>query len=145
VVQGVVAHRQRLGGVLELTGLVLAIAAMLGFKRLAHREFERDRTPLPFADIHRTVQDQISIGVFNEVWSKLGESFSIDPKLIRPNDKLKSLADLDSWDLGRGEDALTQWLAQRNSGTPPALDTVLDLARWVETSASGVSRSATSS
>jgi hypothetical protein len=126
-------------------GLVLAIVAVLGFKALARKGFARGRTPVPLADIHRTVQDQISIGVFNEVWSKLGELFSIDPKLIRPDDKLKKLADIDSWELGRGEDALRQWIAQKDVGTPPVLDTVLDLARWIEVSASGAPASTASS
>jgi len=121
-------------GTYLIIGLVLAIAAVLGFKRLARKGFEHGRTPLPLVDIHRMVQDQISISVFNEVWSKLGEAFSIDSKLIRPDDKLKTFASLDSWDLGRGEEALGQWLQKRGAGTPPTFETVLDLARWVEKS-----------
>lgn len=117
-----------------LVCLMLAIAAVLGFKWLARWGFERGRTPLPLADIHGTVQDQISIDTFTEVWSKFGEAFSIDPKLIRPDDKLKRFASLDSWDLGRGEERLGQWLTQRRRATPPALETVLDLAKWFEAS-----------
>lgn len=128
-------------GTYLVIALALAIAAVLAFKKLARRAFERGRAPMQLVDIYRTVQDQISVGVFNEVWSMLGEAFSIDPKLIRPEDKLKSFAALDSWDLGRGEDVIGRWLTQRNAGTPPTFDTVLDLAQWVETSASRLSAS----
>lgn len=126
-------------------GLVLAVAAVLGFKKLARRSLERGRTPAPLVEIHRSIQGEVSIHVFNEVWSKLGESFSIDPRLIRPEDKLKTLTGLDSWDLGHGEDALGQWLAKKTAVRPPLLETVLDLAKWVEASASQEAASRASS
>ena len=99
---------------------------------MIRKAFAKGRAPQSLADMHVTVQGQVSSAVFNEVWSKVGEAFSIDPRLIRPNDTLKSLSSIDSWDLGEGGDALSRWLEREQLGKPPALETMLDLAKWVE-------------
>ncbi|WP_143694614.1 hypothetical protein [Variovorax sp. JS1663] len=112
--------------------VLTAIIALLIFKRLARRSFERGREPQPLAEMHAPIRDQVSAEVFKEVWSKVGEVFAIDPHLIRSTDTLKTLANMDSWDLGEGGDALSRWLEQEQLGKPPALETVLDLAKWVQ-------------
>lgn len=113
---------------------VLGVAAIWSFRTLARKSFLKEREPKQLTEIHSEVQDQVSPEVFNEVWSKVGDAFTIDPRLIRPDDTLKSLSSIDSWDLGKGEDALDQWIEQEHLGKPPTLTTVLDLARWVQTS-----------
>jgi hypothetical protein len=112
--------------------LVLATAVVLSFRLLARRSFKRGRELQSLSDMHAAVKDRVSSEVFNEVWSKVGEAFSIDPRALRPTDTLKSLHGIDSWDLGKGGDALNQWLAQKQLGKPPHLETVLDLAIWVQ-------------
>lgn len=119
-------------GMWLVIGLVLATVVVLGSKALTRKAFAKGRAPQSLADMHVTVQGQVSSAVFNEVWSKVGEAFSIDPRLIRPNDTLKSLSSIDSWDLGEGGDALSRWLEREQLGKPPALETMLDLAKWVE-------------
>jgi hypothetical protein len=114
--------------------LVVSVVSVLAFKALARRSHVRGREPQSLADMHSSIKDQVSQEVFNEVWLKIGEAFSIDPRLIRPSDLLRSLSNIDSWDLGEGEDALNLWLDQKHLGTPPPLETVLDLAKWVEAS-----------
>lgn len=87
-----------------------------------------------FYPLPSEVRNRVSAEVFNEVWSKVGDAFSIDPRLVRPDDTLKSLNAIDSWNLGKGGDALSQWLENKQLGKPPALETVLDLALWIEAS-----------
>lgn len=113
---------------------VLGVAAIWSFRTLSRKSFLKEREPRQLTEIHSEVQDQVSPEVFNEVWSEIGDAFAIDPRLIRPDDTLKVLSSIDSWDLGKGEDALGQWIEQQHLGKPQKLTTVLDLARWVQTS-----------
>ena len=112
--------------------LVAAVLAVVIFKGLTRKSFGHGREPQSLANMHAQVQDQVSADVFKEVWSKVGEVFAIDPQLIRSTDALKSFASIDSWDLGEGGDALSHWLEQRRLGKPPGLETMLDLANWVQ-------------
>ncbi|WP_426398204.1 hypothetical protein ACN9M1_05885 [Ralstonia sp. R-29] len=114
--------------------VAVAIVAVLGFKALARKSFGKEREPLSLVEIYALVNNRVSAEVFNEVWSKVGDAFSIDPRLVRPDDTLKSLNAIDSWDLGKGGDTLSQWLENKQLGKPPALETVLDLALWIEAS-----------
>lgn len=119
-------------GVWLLALILLAILIIWSFRTVARKSFLKGRKPKQLAEIHAKVQDQVSADVFNEVWSKVGEAFTIDPRLIEPGDTLKVLSSIDSWDLGKGEDALGQWIEQEHLGRPPALITVLDLAKWIQ-------------
>ena len=113
---------------------VLGVAVVWFFRTRSRKSFLKEREPRQLTEIHSEVQDKVSSEVFNEVWSKIGEAFVIDPRLIRPDDTLKVLSTIDSWDLGKGEDVLCQWIEQEHLGKPPSLTTVIDLARWVQTS-----------
>jgi hypothetical protein len=114
--------------------LVCAISAVLIFKVLAKRSILRGRTPLPLEDIHGTVKDDLSFGVFSEVWAVLGKAYSVDPMLLRPTDTFQALGKMDSWTLGSGEDAIEDWLRKCGLGTPPQLHTLLEFAKWVQSS-----------
>jgi len=113
---------------------VLGVAVVWFFRTRSRKAFLKEREPKQLTEIHSEVQDQVSLEVFNDVWSKIGEAFAIDPRLIRPDDTLKVLSSIDSWDLGKSEDALGHWIEQERLGKPPTLTTVIDLARWVQTS-----------
>jgi len=119
-------------GIWLAIGVALATVFVLGSRALSRKTFAKGRVPQSLAELHAQVQTQVSAVVFNEVWSKIGEVFSIDPRLIRPDDTLKSLSGIDSWDLGEGGDALGQWLERKQLGTPPPLETMLDLVKWVD-------------
>jgi hypothetical protein len=86
--------------------------------------------------IQDQVRDQVSGKVVNEVWSKVGEAFNIDMRLIEPSDTLSTLSKIDSWDLGNGEDTLTQWMQQESLGELKEGVTMLDLAKLVESNRS---------
>ena len=119
-------------GIWLLILFALSAVVILCFRALSRKSFLKGREPKPLVDIHAEVQDQVSVDVFNEVWLKVGEIFAIDPGLIKPTDTLKAFGSVDSWDLGKGEDALGQWIEQERLGTPPTLTTMLDLAKWVQ-------------
>lgn len=121
-------------GILFGIVIALAVVSVLIFKTLARRSFKKNREPQSLSDMYVSLKDQVSSEVFNEVWLKIGESYSIDPQLIRPTDTLQALSDLDSWDLGKGDDALNLWLEHEHLGSPPVLENVLDLAKWIQVS-----------
>lgn len=121
-------------GVWLVTLLLVCAASIWYFRRRARKSFLKGREPKQLREIYAEVRDQLSVEVFNEVWSKVGEAFSIDPRLIKPDDTLKTLSSIDSWDLGKGDDALSQWIERERLGKLPTLSTMLDLAKWVQTS-----------
>src|SRR5579885_1734256 len=91
------------------------------------------RPLMSLEELHAPVKDRVSFEVFSEVWTVLGRAYGIDPRLIQPADTFAELSKADSWDLGKGEDALTEWIDQRGLGRPTQQpQTVLDLATWVQ-------------
>ncbi|MEZ5531550.1 MAG: hypothetical protein R3E69_04135 [Steroidobacteraceae bacterium] len=122
--------------------LVSAISAVLFFKMVAKRSIVRGRTPLSLEDIHGTVKDDVSFGVFSEVWAILGKAYSVDPMLLRPTDTFQALGKVDSWALGSGEDAMEDWLRKSGLGAPPQLHTLLEFATWVQSSRASSAASA---
>lgn len=121
--------------------LICAISAVLIFKVLAKRSLLRGRALLPLEDIHGPVKDDVSFGVFSEVWTVLGKAYSVNPMLLRPTDTSLALSKVDSWTLGSGENAIEDWLRNCGLGAPPRLHTLLEFAKWVQSSrASGAAR-----
>ncbi|QKD85437.1 hypothetical protein [Xanthomonas axonopodis] len=112
--------------------LIFGVFVILCCRAAARRRFMKGRYPRTLLDIHKEVHDQVSFDVLSDVWSRIGEAFSIDPKIINPDDKMKTLDDIDSWDLGKGSDALNRWIEQEQFGIPPAFVTVLDFAKWIQ-------------
>lgn len=115
-------------------GLAVAIAAVVIFKALAKRSALQGRTPLRIEDIYGSVKDEVSFEVFSQVWSVIGKAYSIDPQLLRPTDTFLTLGKMDSWTLGKGEDDVEKWLKERGIGLPPQQQTVIEFARWVQSS-----------
>ena len=145
-----VAHRHCARGQNEVCamGWLLAIALvcgsglMLGFRALTKRSFLKKRMPSSLEELHAPVKDRVSFEVFSEVWAVLGKAYDVDPRLIRPADTFDELSKADSWVLGKGEDALTEWADERGFGRPAQrLQTVLDLAAWVQQQSAPAHRS----
>ena len=88
---------------------------------------------MTFEEIHRSVAGKVALDTFTKVFHALGEAYSVDPRLIRPEDSLKKLLDADSWVLDAGTEKLNRWLTsigiERISDQP---STVLDLLVLVE-------------
>ena len=119
-------------------GLWLAIAVAVGIaavvvaRALARKRFAADRQPIPLDVLVNQVDASLSADVVSEVWTEIGAAYGIDPQLIRPDDTLKGLAAIDSWDLGKGGDKLNDWLRSKNLAGKPQITTVKDLALWVQ-------------
>lgn len=115
-------------------GVAVAISAVLVFKALAKRSILRGRTSLPLEEIYAAVKDEVSYEVFKEVWTVLGKAYSLDAGMLRPMDTFLALGKMDSWTLGKGEDDIGEWLKARGLGNPPQLHTLLEFAKWVQSS-----------
>lgn len=115
-------------------GLAAAVAAVVIGKSLATKSALRGRTPEPLETLYGPVRDQVSFEIFSEVLSVLGRVYSIDPRLLRPTDTFAALGKIDSWTLGQAEDQVGKWLKEKGVEAPPRLQTVLDLARCVQSS-----------
>ena len=88
---------------------------------------------MTFDEIHRSVAGNVTLDTFTKVFHALGEAYSVDPRLIRPEDSLKKLLDADSWALDAGTEKLNRWLT--SVGIEKVTDqpsTVLDLLVLVE-------------
>lgn len=115
--------------VLAISGAILV--AVLGY--VSKRQLTSNREPLDFETIHSRVSDKVNFDVFREVLYEIGRAYSVDPKLIRPEDSLAKFAESDSWQLGAGTEKLSQWLIEnRVNGHSTPASTVLDLAQRVE-------------
>lgn len=111
-----------------------AVFLVLFFRLHERNVFLKGRKPRSLVDIYALVKDQISFQVFEEVWLKIGQAYSIDPKLIRPEDKMMSLSKIDSWDLDKGAQEVDKWLQDNGLNLqilPPTL-TILDIAKRVQ-------------
>ena len=92
--------------------VAIAVAAVLvgAFTFLARRRAVGGRTPMNLEEIHRSVASNVTLDTFTKVFHALGEAYSVDQRLIRPEDSLKKLLDMDSWVLDAGTDKLNRWL-----------------------------------
>lgn len=113
--------------------ILVAVLAVIAFRLFAMRRIVQKRLPIDISDIHRTVADKVSLDTVKLVLLELGSAYSVDPRLVRPEDSLKRFFDLDSWDLGVGTEKLSQWLKsigiEKIDAQP---ETVLDLLILVE-------------
>lgn len=126
-----------------LIAVAVGVALVLGFQRFAKRTFVAGRTPAPLEEIYSPVKDQVSFEVFTDVWNTLGRAYAVDPRLLRPDDAFLALQKMDSWTLGKGEDDLGKWLTRRGLGTPPQLQTLIEFARWAQSSTATTTGAAT--
>lgn len=109
-----------------------ALLVFLG-KFIAKKKIIVGRRPLPFEDIQRLTNPAVSIQTLSYVLTMLGNSYRLDPHLIRTDDRLKKFFDLDSWTLGLGTERINKWLADEGvTERPGQLVTVLDLMIFLE-------------
>jgi len=117
-------------GVAVATALVVVLVS----RALARRQFAVGRQAIPLDELAGQFDGELSADIIKEVWTAVGAAYDIDPKLLRPTDNLKQLAEIDSWDLGRGGDRLDDWLKEKQLEGKPQNTTIKDLAIWVQSS-----------
>jgi len=114
---------------------VLSVAALLVFggKLLARRKIVAGRQPLSFDEIQRLSNAEVRLSTLTRVLTKLGESYGLNPQLIRPTDRLQLFYDLDTWTLGLSAERINKWLTEEGvTAIDPQPTTVLDLIRLFE-------------
>jgi len=106
------------------------------FRFLVKKKIESLHERVELNEIYLTVSDSISIKNFTDVFNALGDSYSIDPRVLRPEDSLSKLDKLDSWVLGAGADKMNKWLECRGlSDFEAEPRTIYDLLFLVESQA----------
>jgi len=120
--------------------IILGIAwfvFLFAYKRIIRKQSFRDRKPMTFEEIYNAYVKNYDIRyeTFIEVFKALGNSYSVNPQLIRPTDHLKIFFDIDSWDLDAGTDKINDWLVKTLKIENPnkEIKTVSDLLILVET------------
>lgn len=103
---------------MELSGwlggavVVAAVAVITAARWMSKRDVLRGREPVGLAEMYQQGHRlEGSYEVFERVFNMVGEAYHVDPRLLRPSDKLKKLYDLDSWDLGEGTEQLNRRIA----------------------------------
>lgn len=114
---------------------LIAIAAtlVLGFRFIAKRRAVGGRTPRELIELHRSIAEKVGFETFEQVYRAIGDAYSVDPRLIRSDDSLKKLLDMDSWVLDAGTEKLNERLrALGVEEEEQRISTVLDLLLLVE-------------
>lgn len=114
--------------------LILMSVVIVGFfLSRERRKITRGREPKSVAAIYESISENVSFDVFRDLLQEMGNAYSLNPELIRPDDDLKSFARYDSWRLGDGTERLERWMLENGvDASHIAAETVLDLARIVE-------------
>lgn len=118
-----------------------AIVSLVALRQVSKKRALADRRPVPLEEIHALLNGALTFDILNEVWTRLGASYSIDPRLIRPNDPISLFKRIDSWALWKGTDAIDEWLRGLDLSELPARqpETVYDLAAWIQSARPGAS------
>jgi hypothetical protein len=120
-------------GALWLVLIVAGVAAVLIFGYMHKRRLTMGREAIELMVIHGQVADQVSFEVLRDVLSQIGHAYSIDPRMIRPEDALERFSDTDSWMLDAGTERLNKWLIENGlEDSPTSAKTVLDLALLIQ-------------
>lgn len=91
--------------------LVASLLCLAGW-RLSRRKLA-NRTQLPVSEIVSGLPSTISQKEASEVLAKIGESFGVQPGLLRLDDPISVLTGMDSWKLGEGQEKFEAWLKGR--------------------------------
>lgn len=120
------------GAFVWLIVLVVSCVAVFAFRRNEVRKVIKDRQPQEIELMRERMNDDAEFSAFHDVVRAIGSNYAIDPRLIRPEDSLESLARIDAWSLGGGADNLSDWLAREGvTALSKSVVTVADLAREV--------------
>lgn len=118
------------GGVLWLTLVGAGIASIVGFMYFSRRKLTAGREPMDMEAVHAYVSAEVSLEGLRDVLNSVGQAFSIDPRLLRPEDSLTGLLNADSWQLDAGTEKINKWLADKGLEERLAPEaTILDLAK----------------
>lgn len=122
-------------GLLLLGLIVIGTALVAVLRYRAKRRIARRHAAIELTEIHRLVAGSVSRETLQQVFIALGAAYSIDPRVIRPQDPLKALLDMDSWSLDGGTEKMNKWLQSVGvNGNAAPSSTVLDLLMLVEQS-----------
>jgi hypothetical protein len=77
--------------------LAAAIVSLVALRQISRTRAFADRRALPLEEIHASLKGDLTFDILNEVWTRLGASYSVDPLLIRPNDPISLSNGVDSW------------------------------------------------
>lgn len=95
-------------------GLIfISVLLVVLFRRQSKKQLITGRDSLDFSDIYSSVDKKISFDTFSEVLNVLGNSYSVNPQLLRPTDSLQKIHKMDSWSLGAGDEKMGQWLMDK--------------------------------
>lgn len=119
--------------IMSLLAVLIASLAIVLFRKREERAFLRGRTPVSIAELNIKLSREVGNTSLEDVLAAIGSGYSINPRLIRPEDQIKTFAKMDSWLLGRGEERLSEWL--RVQGVSEQFNesaTVLDIVQAVD-------------
>jgi len=123
------------GGPLFLVLIFCGVAAVAFFGWASRLHLVADRKVVDLDELYIFVSSKVDIKVFRAVMRGVGESYSINPELIRPEDPLSRFIKADSWLLGAGTERLNDWLSDNGLDAHLASSlTVLELAQALEDS-----------
>lgn len=100
------------GAAIFIGAILLASLLCLVGWRLSRRKLV-NRTPPPVSKIVSELLPKISQKDAIEILNKIGESFDIQPGLLRLDDPVSVLMGMDSWKLGDGQEKLEARLKVR--------------------------------
>ncbi|HEX7817224.1 hypothetical protein [Dyella sp.] len=109
------------------------MAGLIG-RYLSGNKFKQ-RRPLLLSEIVKGLPPEVPQKEAFDVLTKVGESFGVQPELLRLEDSISTLTGMDSWRLGRGQEIFEAWL--RGLGVnrlPNDLKTIGDLIAAVASS-----------
>lgn len=94
--------------------IVVAVVVVTAARWMGKRSILSGRKPISLAEMYQqdAARNGVSYEVFEKVLDVIGRAYRIDPRMLRPSDKLKVLYDLDSWDLGEGTETLNERVAK---------------------------------
>jgi hypothetical protein len=100
------------GPVIFASLIVIGVVAAFIGGYLSRGKLTR-RKPLPVSEIVSGLPVTIPRQDASEILAKIGESFDVQPGLLRLDDPIAVLTGMDSWKLGEGQEKLEAWLKTR--------------------------------
>jgi len=89
---------------------VFAVLVVILARWVIKRHILRGRKPINLKVMYQQnmVDMDVRYEIFERVLNIIGQSYKLDPELLRPSDELKLFYDLDSWDLGEGTETINE-------------------------------------
>jgi hypothetical protein len=95
-----------------VTCVVATVTAVFLVRWKSKRSILHQHEPISLASMYQLEGTHIGVcyETFEQVLNLIGQAYTVDPKRLRPSDKLEKLYDLDSWELYAGTEKLSFWL-----------------------------------